>query len=201
MSAPQYDQGLHIGQIVSHNLGKANTGTPQIVLRVKILGIPKVDGTYEAFKFQNERTIFISLTEKTVDFVIPQLEAMGFDGASIDQLDPENPKAVNLAGNQVDLWCKHEKDQKGELRERWNVSTPREAIVTEKLDAKEVRQLNTLFGKALKKGPPPKTAAKSVPAKQQSKSNEPPVEAYDDTQITNADLPDNMQDEEEQIPF
>jgi hypothetical protein len=136
----------------------------------------------------------MSLTEKTVEFVVEQLQSIpGFSCDSLDQLDPENPRAIDLKGTQVDLWCKHEKDQKGELRERWNISSPRE-IVTEKLNSKEIRQLNTLFGKALKKSAPaPKTAAKSTPVKQQS--DEPPIDSYDDVntqegvEITDEDIP------------
>jgi hypothetical protein len=192
MSGPQYQEGVHIGEIKNQALSKAKTGNYQVVLGVKILGIPNEDGSYDPHKFQNARTIYLTITDKTIDFVIPKLEAIGFTGSSFGQIDPAHAQSVNLVGQQVDLWCKHETGQDGQLREKWDISTGLKGVQTEALTTKEIRQLDTLFGKALKNKPQSNVSTKqrSAPVKEENVNQEgPPEEDSSDPGISDDDIP------------
>lgn len=155
-NGPFYDVGVHVGEVVSHYLTKASTGNKQLVMKVKILGIPEGD-SYLAHHFQYERTIFWTITEKTVRFVVEKLQTLGFEGTQISQLDSSHPNHISMKGQQVDLWCKHEPGLDGAMRERWDISNVAMAREVVPLSAKETRELDALFGKALGK---PRSVAK-----------------------------------------
>lgn len=154
-NGPFYDEGLHVAEIVSHGLTKASTGNKQFVMRVKILGIPEGD-TYLPHRYQYERSIFWTITENTMAFVVEKLQTLQFQGTQFSQLDPSHPKHISMKGQQVDLWCKHETGQDGVLREKWDVSKGSGGVTRplEQLSAKETRELDALFGKALLGGKP-----------------------------------------------
>ncbi|HTF68643.1 MAG TPA: hypothetical protein VK638_38795 [Edaphobacter sp.] len=152
---------MHIGEIKQHALGKAQTGTPQIVWLVKILGVSLDDaGTIDSFRpnQQYERRIYMALTERTAPFVSEALQNIGFEGEKISQLDPGHPQHVSMIGNQVNLWCSHERDQKGDLREKWQFSRGPQKLELPSLNAKEVRELDALFGKGNRQTKPPAPA-------------------------------------------
>jgi hypothetical protein len=185
-SGPFYDVGLYVGEFVSQAIGKAKTGNPQIVFRVKILGTPEVDDTFTPCTQQYERTIYMTLTAGTAAFVSEALERIGFTGTSFSTLDPSSPEHQSFRGQQVNLWCKHETGQDGQVREKWSISKPPSSTQLDvvALSPKELRQLDALFGAALKG----KTAAKPV-SKPAPKPNVhgvtatdddlPPMDAYD----------------------
>ena len=152
-NGPFYDEGLHVGEIVSHGLTKASTGNKQFVMRVKVLGIPEGD-TYLPHRYQYERTIYWTITEKTMPYVVEKLQNLQFEGTQFSQLDPSHPKHISMKGQQVDLWCKHEIGQDNVPREKWDISTGGTAKPLEPLNAKETRELDALFGKALTTGKP-----------------------------------------------
>jgi hypothetical protein len=171
-NAPYYNEGLHVGTVLGQGLSEAGTGTAQFLLRVKVLGeVTGDDGSYQPSDRQYERSIYMALTEKTRDFVVDNLKLLGFDGSSMAQLDLSHPKAVSFVGKQVDLWCKHDA-YNGKTSEKWSLAMPRKEM--ESLDAKKMRQLDSLFGKALASKP---------------KSTKPEDENQDPTQITDDDIP------------
>jgi len=170
-NGPFYSVGLHVGEITKQGLSKTSTGKPQFVLGVKILGQPSADGVVP-WQQQYERTVYMVLTDKTIDFATENLKRLGFTGTSLSQLDPSNATFQSFKGNQVELWCKHEPDQQGQMRERWQVSNGGiNAISGDPLDQREMRQLDTLFGRALRTGTPPSPSA------------------YTNTEITDDDVP------------
>lgn len=172
-STPFYDTGVHVAEIVSHNLTKASTGNKQLVLRVKILGVP--DGnSYLPHHFQYERMIFWTITEKTVAFIAAKLKILGFEG-QVSQLDASHPNPISLSGQQVELWCKHEPGLDGGMRERWDLSNAGGAREVTPLNAKETRELDALFGKALGGARAEKAAKVEV--------------MVEDTEITDEDIP------------
>jgi hypothetical protein len=190
--APYYAEGLHVGEVVGQNLSKAKTGTVQFVLGVKVLGVPNDADGYDPHKWQYTRTIYMALTDKTMSFVLEKLKYLGFDGTSLSQLDLAHPKAISFVGNQVDLWCKHDTNQSGDLVEKWNLSSGLPAMQFETLDAKEVRQLDALFGKALKANAPAvKSASRKAvqPEDENQETMAPAGFALDGTEITEDDLP------------
>jgi len=181
---PFFDEGLYVGTAVAQAIGETNSGKPQFVLRVKVLGTPYDDGSYEAAKQQYERTIYMVLTDKTVPFVTEKLRAIGFTGGRITDLDPSSDHFQDLKGTQVRLWCKHEEDLKGELRERWDISKGASILEVKPLDSKGRRSLDSLFAKALKDTPAP--ASRKPEDEDQTR---PDTSNYTDQGITNDDIP------------
>lgn len=186
---PWYDEGLHCAEILGQTLSENDKGTPQFALSVRILGVPTDAGTFDAHEKQMQRTVWMYLTKGTMPFVKEKLELLGFNGTSLAQLDLSHPKAISFVGNQVDLWCKHEKNLKGELQERWSISTGMPAVVLPPLSGKKMRELDALFGKGLKANAnavPAKTATRrEVKAEDENQEEppareEPPLSAYND---------------------
>ncbi len=153
MNGPFYQPGVYVAEVTAQALSKASTGTNQFVLRFKILGTPTDDGSFFPDANQYERTIYMALTEKTMTFVAEALEKLGYGGTGFGPLDPSHPNHESFAGNQVDVYCKHENDQSGNPRERWQISRGASSLKVVPLEAKEVRELDALFGKALKQKP------------------------------------------------
>jgi hypothetical protein len=150
---PHYAEGIHLGQITQQGLSKAGTGTPQFFLRFKVLGELNGDN-YDTHKQQYERTIFMALTPKTVEFVQGALETLGYEHNTFGPLDPANAQHQSFVGQQQDFYCQHERSFKdpNDWVEKWSLSRKMEtkALSVEALSSKEVRQLDSLFGAALK---------------------------------------------------
>lgn len=173
-NAPFYPVGVYVGEVTAQALSKASTGTTQFVLRFKVLGTPTDDGGFFPDAHQYERTIYMAITEKTIGFVTEALEKLGYGAGTFGALDPSHPNHESFVGNQIDVYCKHQADQSGELRERWQLSRGSAGIKVVPLEPKEVRELDALFGKNLK-------------AKQ--KVSQPVPVATDGTEITDDDIP------------
>lgn len=171
-NAPFYPVGVYIGEITAQALSKASTGTTQFVLRFKVLGVPTEDDSFIPDQHKYERTIYMSITEKTIPYVTEALEKLGYGAGSFGPLDPSHPNHESFVGNQIDLYCKHEADQSGDMREKWQISRGASGIKVVPLEPKEIRELDALFGKSLK----PKSVNK-------------PVLVEDSTVITDDDIP------------
>lgn len=163
-NGPFYAPGVYVCQVTDQALSKASTGTPQFVLKVKVLGKPdpKDPGSYIPVDQQYDRTIFRTITDKTIPYLTEDLKALGFTGSSFRYLDPNVEGAQIFTGTILDCYCKHENDQRGDLRERWSIARQGGGkLDVEALDAAEVRKLDALFGKQLKQQPA--TAPKPAP--------------------------------------
>lgn len=138
-----YDEGLYQGKVVRHGLSKASTGTPQFYLTVKVMASPGY-----------ERTIYRPITDKTMPFLVEMLDQLEFKGSALSQLNPSHSHHVSLVGRTIELWCKHEADQNGVKRERWNLSQQRSTTHTDiqPITAADAKALDSLFkqAKALK---------------------------------------------------
>lgn len=177
---PYYPEGLHVGEIVAHQLSKARTGNKQLLIRAKILGVPE-GNNYLPHSFQYERTIYWTLTENTVPYIIEKLRRLHFEGGQISQLDPASSDPVSLVGHQVELWCSHEPGLNGGMRERWDLAqSAAEAgrMTVQPLSAKEVRELDMLFGKAF-----------SSPGEKRKPNSAPPPTQQANPEITDDDIP------------
>ena len=174
MGKPYYEEGLHVGEIKQHGIGRTKTDKPQIVWRVKVLGYPEGENGLIPHRAQYERTIYQVISEKTVPFVTEQLKSIGFDGEKVSQLDPNHPQHVDMRGMQVNLWCKWEDDLEGEPRERWQFSRGPQALELPQLSTKETRELDSLFGRN-------KNAAKPATSA--------PVQNVHNEEITDDDIP------------
>jgi hypothetical protein len=154
-SGPHYQIGNYIGEIVAQGLSKARTGNSQFVVRVKVLGVTGQNGAFLTDPFQYERTIFMTITPNTIDRIADTLEMLGYNRQGFGPLDPSHPQHVSFIGKQVDLYCNHENDQNGNLREKWGISTGSggKALDLTPLNQKELRELDALFGRNIRSAP------------------------------------------------
>lgn len=137
--------GLYVGEIAEQGMEFAKTGNPQIVLKCKVISKVNDDGTYEAVPGDVFRTIWMTLTEKTVDWVAEDLKACGFTGKpSQIQLDGDDP--ISIVGTEVKLWAKQEKGLDGQPRERWSISTPRETRPVTPVSTMDASRIDAQFG-------------------------------------------------------
>lgn len=183
-NAPYYEPGAYVGEVVEQGIAKAkSTGTPQFVLRVRVIGKvdPKDASGYQPVT-ENERSIYRAITDKTVEYLMEDLKALGFTGASFAELQPGHLHHQSFVGNQIDLYCKHEPDLNGQMRERWNID--RGAPKIESLDAKGMRELDSMFGKHLRAANP--TPAKPKPVAKPQQQDDGPAPFGD---ITDDDIP------------
>jgi len=148
---PHYDQGIHVGEVLQQGLTKAATGTFQFVLTIRVLGVadPRDPTSYTPHRNQFQRSIYMAITEKTVEYVVPSLETLGYEGSTFGALDPGHPEHQSFVGKTFDFLCTHEADQEGNMRERWSVARTAKLPELKPLESREMRQLDALFGKAL----------------------------------------------------
>lgn len=187
-NGPHYQIGNYIGEITAQGLSKASTGNSQIVIRVKVLGTVAANGSFTQEPFQYERTIFQTITPNTIDRVADILEKLGYTGKGFGPFDPSHPQHQSLVGKEVDLFCNHENDLKGELREKWGISTGGggKALELTPLNPKELRELDSLFGRNLRT-----TTSTPAPAPARSAATRTATapEPSDPSVITDDDIP------------
>jgi hypothetical protein len=174
VNQPYYAEGVYVGEVIGQGLGLTKNGNRQFVLQCKILGTP-IDDSYIPASQQYTRTVYRVITDKTMEYVARDLEALDFDGSNgFGPLDPEHPRHQSFKGHQVNLYCKHEDDLQGFPRERWSIANGAASLTLTPVEKKDIRELDQLYGKML----PKKRAA--------SESN---VAVADSLEITDDDLP------------
>lgn len=149
-----YQVGLHTGECVGQWLDSPQGKSPYFALKFNILA--RVVGEEEHRVDPGERTVYLYLTDKALDMTSDVLAHLGYDKDSIRWLDPARDGHFSFVGKRCDLWCKHEEYQ-GEMREKWSVSMP--FADPTPLEEKELRRLDSLFGKAMKTKVPFREAA------------------------------------------
>ena len=173
-----YQNGKYYGRITDQAFGKSkNKGTPEIQIRFAVLGgINPADPCGELLSVpQGERTAYLYITEKTAEYVARDLAAIGYSSEGFGRLDPNTEGYCNLTGHEAEFYCQSEMYE-DEEREKWSVARDT-ALQSTPLDAKEVRQLDALYGKELKKQAkdapketPPVAATEPVPAQEEPES-------------------------------
>lgn len=158
MSNAQYAPGIYRGRVTTWGLTKsASKGTNQFVLRFVVLGIVDQSDPEAGLIScpQMERSVYRPITEKTVDWVIDDLQKIfGYDRESFAYLDPSHPGAFNFGEFETNFRCAHEVYQ-GKTQERWSFDSGSSEITP--LEKSEVDKLDALFGKRLKRDKKPAT--------------------------------------------
>jgi len=144
-----YEVGRYEGIVTDQGLTETKTGKPCFFLQFDVTADLLPDGTKlalpPAHSFQ--RSIYQVITDKTIDFLMPDLERLGFSGNKLSQLVPDSPGCQLFIGDEVLLYCKHE-TYEGKEREQWSFA--REASEVVPLDSKKAKELDALFGKKMK---------------------------------------------------
>ncbi len=144
---PYYSEGPYMGRVVFQELGASkNKGTPQFLLRVQIMASLDAKGEPTALPGPaQERSVYIYLTEASMEMALKALKVLGYRKTSVKFLDPNVAGCVDFTGTEVPLYCKHE-SYENETREKWSIST-RLAASAGPVD---IRKLDRLFGPGLK---------------------------------------------------
>ena len=150
--AATYMPGRFWGKVTAQALGESKQKkTPQFALQFSIMG--RIDPANPEGELlpsdQSERTVYLYITDKTIDFVTRDLERLGFHGDSFSDLDPRSPGFHDFTGAETGLLCEHE-TYEGKVHEKWSLARSAVGLDCEPMDAKRVRELDSLFGKNLK---------------------------------------------------
>lgn len=145
-----YDVGLYLGQVTAQAMGETKNGNTQFVLTFNVLG--KIDQT-EPDKLiqckQGQRSVFMVFTEKTIEFLVEQLQSIGFHKPSFSFLDPSRPDHQSFIGQEIEVWCAH-KEYEGNPREQWSISNGGGGLNLKPAQPASIRKLDAMFGAKLK---------------------------------------------------
>jgi hypothetical protein len=149
-----FEPGDYRGRIVDYGVYQSTVGQQHPTVFVTFDVIGRYDpGTDELGSCPpGTRTYSKAITPKTIDWVLADLRAVGFDKDGFTYLDPEVPGAVNLFDREIDVVCDHE-SYDGSVRERWSIyrEPARKRVARgdlEQLDAQFADKLRKAFGGA-----------------------------------------------------
>ncbi len=148
------EMGRYWGRVTHQKLGKSSNGNPQIMVSFVILGKVNAadpEGDLLPVTQQYERTVFRVITDKTIEWVMQDLDKLGWTGEDWATFDEGHPQCCSIVGAELAFSCKHEAHYlTGEPREVWSVAQDNPGLAVVPLETSELRKLNALFGKALK---------------------------------------------------
>lgn len=163
---PYYRPGQYWGRITHQKLGQSKAkATPQLIVSFVVLG--QIDpanpkGDLLQVMQQYERSLFMSVTDNTIEWVMRDLQRLGFVGDSFALFDEGTPNFCRLIDSDHAFYCQHEAGQDGQLREKWGLARENTGPTVTPLGNAEARKLDSLFGKQLKRlaaGPGPADAS------------------------------------------
>lgn len=152
-----YDKGVYRCKVLAQGFGKSkNKGTQFFFLTVQPLALV-VSETEEELVYENyTRDVVKYLTDKTIDYVLDDLESIGWSGGQLSEL------AGNqfFVGKEILCLCEHESANDGKVYDRFNLYREMVGRSVDPLDASDVRKLDAMFGSKVKE----KFRGKSKPA-------------------------------------
>jgi hypothetical protein len=198
MSGPYYQPGRYWGRVTRQRLGTSSTGKPQLILSFVVKGkINPADpeGDLLPVGAENERTTYRSITDKTQDWVLQELDTLKWYGTNWQDFDENSSAFVSILGNEYPFSCLHKQKLDGTMREDWSVSTPATGPRVKELEADGLKALQAMFGKVLKGRKPPPAEEASQP--------EPRQPAKPLTEMTTAEVhaEASAETEKSDIPF
>ena len=180
-----YKGGLYVGECTGQFTGQSDNANKTPYFALKFLIKARVENEQEHTVESSERTVYLYLSEKALPMTTEVLAFLGYDKDSLKFLNPEQQGFFNFAGQRCDLWCKVE-DYQGDTKEKWSVSTPRKPVTP--IDDKELRRLDSLFGKAIRsqRGPGMPAATPAAPASSLERNEKNEIAGVGDVQRNNA---------------
>ena len=156
-----YAPGIYSCRVISQNFGTSKNGNDQFILQVEPQH--RADGDQWGAVEPTTRTIWMTITDKTIEFVAEKLKAIGWSGERMADLDPDGGTCT-FVGQDITCICKHEPHYKnqGELTERWDLPGKSMEVVNNPAVAKK---LDAMFGKILKSQAKPKPTTPKPAAK------------------------------------
>lgn len=167
--------GRYMAKVTWQAMSESSNGNPQLILKFMPTGMIRENDTENLeVCYELEQTVWITFTEKSMDFAAEQLAAIGFTGNSFRQLDPQILGHQSFVGDMIQVFCEHNVWE-GTKRDRWGVVTTASApkpIATEKYS-----KLDAIFGKYLKrKAEDPKAAVAEMQKDIEAVADKPPAD-------------------------
>ena len=156
------DGAVYDCKVLDQGFGKSkNKGTQFFYLTVQPVARVLSDTEVEPEFTQFTRTIERYMTDKTIDYLLEDLESLGWAGGSLSEL-AQNKCFV---GTTIRCACKHESGQDGKVYDKFSIYREFAGKKVEPLEATDVRRLDSLFGSKVKaKFGAARPAAKSAPS-------------------------------------
>lgn len=140
---PYYQHGkTYVCRVTGQSLGMSSNHNVQFSLTFLVIGTPDPENpdNYLTERKQYARTWYCTFTEKTMEWALEDLHALGFDGRDFGRLDLSHERAWNIRDQMIDMYCTHEPGKDREPVERWHVSrrkgggeTKRQSVTADKL--------------------------------------------------------------------
>lgn len=169
------DGSKYRAHVTHQQLGETSKSKPQFILTFMIDGeINPEDPDGAMWNVDNlERSYYKVINEKTIKYLMEDLERLGFQGASFEQLDEKSPGFHSFIGQSIVVVCKHG-EYNGKPTEQFSLAgAPRKSMAKE-----EVKKLDALFGANLR-GKFSKPAQAAKPAETTTeRPNESPGEEH-----------------------
>lgn len=151
-----YDAGTYRATVVGQSLGESSKGNAQVIIKIRPFAIKATTQLQDdSDRFEGldgecyERTIFLTITSNTVDWVCKRMMAIGLEVDEWEQVNLGRPDSVTIMSTDIIVECKHKPHYKntGEMQETWDIPTAGEAGA---LDDSGVSNLQAEFGQQLK---------------------------------------------------
>lgn len=155
MAEVYYPVGKYQCRITQQGFDTTSTGKPQFVLGFTVIASENGEPVP-----QKERAYYKVLTERTMEYFVKDMQALGVDATSLRMLDPNTPGHIDMVGREVLMYVKHGTDQNGNDKEEWSPAYARRDFAPP--PANELSRLDLLFGRAMKSTgatPQPRQAA------------------------------------------
>lgn len=139
--------GLYRGIVKDWGVKQASTGKFQHYLLFEIPEKAKddssIEGGFDKLQKPFLRTVFKAMTPKTRQWLLTDLQALGYDRPSlvVSAITPNNDDSFKFGGRAAVLECTHEL-YKGAMKERWQITTRKGSS---KLTTEDISQLDQMF--------------------------------------------------------
>ncbi len=147
---PFYQMGRYYGRITHQKIGETKKGDPQLILQFVVIGKVNptdVDGTTMLpVEAEFERTIFRTINDNTIDWLMQDLDTLGWYGQHWRDFDEGSSAFVSIVGTEHVFRCDHD-EYEGTIREKWSVAG--DGLVVKPLADDKAKQLEALFGRHL----------------------------------------------------
>jgi hypothetical protein len=148
-SGPFYAPGRYWGRITHQKVGETKKGDAQLILQFLVRGrINPADPEGELLPVAGEleRTIFRTINDNTIDWIVQDFDTLGWYGQHWRDFDEGSSAFVSIVGSEHVFRCDHD-TYEGTTREKWSVAG--DGLVVKPLDDSQAKQLEALFGRHL----------------------------------------------------
>jgi hypothetical protein len=137
--ATYFDPGRYLVRIEHQRfLESQRRGTLEFCLTFRVQkNLDKPDTRVKSFL----RNTTWWITENTVKRVMRDLRTLGYSGDSLAGLDPDYQDFYDFSGQEIELICTHESNEKGDVFERWSLAATAKPNLENKSKLREFDRL------------------------------------------------------------